>query len=196
MSSEEEENFKKCKMIGVVRCPCCADKTIGVRHEPSHKNFFIWKTTNWSRHLQDIHGAVKIKNSKHELIEKMACDVETVAVESESNKIEIVAIESESNAVEIVAVESESNAIEIVAIESKSNTVRIVGMEFESNAIEIVAIPSESNEINSYASCPPKTDLKSRLVSYSDSSENSDDDDHSFNQIQGKFSRFFIIFPK
>lgn len=177
------------KLVGEVRCPYCTTKKYTVYHVPSQKNFFIWKISNFDRHLIAAHtnknANNNIRTAKIETIRNMEEEVQ-----AENNKVvPFTSKSNENSSIPSGPMKIESPNIDFHNNNNANNNIRsakdeaIEKMEdgVQSENSEIVALTSKSNEKSS--SGPMKIELpnmdfllKSKLVCYSDSSEGSDDE--------------------
>lgn len=177
---------KTFQLVGEVLCPYCAPKMFTVHHEPSPKNFFIWKVSNYVRHLKKLHPR------------EVADDVQTVKNENAANTnlIQNDASPGGAKNTESVNAYFHNKNSNILTTEDEA----IEDIQTEHKAIATTSI---SNQYNSIASGSTKIELpninfqsvgQSNLVDYSDSGASSDEDDCITNDRYGKLDCPYYFF--
>lgn len=184
-SSEVEKTFH---LVGEVLCPYCAPKMFTVHHEPSQKKFFLWKVSNYVRHLKKLHPrtAGKVADNLQTVKNEITANTNLI----QNNKSPGCAKNTES----VIAYflnknnnipTAEDEAIYDIQTENKEN-----------------ATTSNSNQYNSIASGSTKIELPNQnfqslgqcnLVDYSDSGASSDEDDCLANDRYGKLDYLHLI---
>lgn len=166
MDESSTGDTKEFKLVGSVLCPYCK-KNFTVHHDPSRSNFYIWKITNWVRHLKshndNVDNVRRAVNKGHT----------KVAPTSSSSSIDSGPIVCTENKCEL-------QSIDFPKIEKKL----ILGNDEHPKEPEVY-IYSQSSEV--VANYPKKTLSSNKLVNYSDSeNEFSDNDDRFARDYHGK----------
>lgn len=173
-------------LVGDVICIYCA-QPIRVFYEPSERNAFLWKTSNWNRHLSIVHKGEKNGNSKN--IQK-GNDKAIGETESRIRSKDNEKAASSSMSSQIVSVASDTEATELEPepsnIVSNKSTIDISVVEPAQNDTN-VEIKNDGNyqrsrvhnQSISIPSCSKTSEPNMAfygIVNYSDSSDDEDDD--------------------
>lgn len=167
--SSDSSELKKDKLKAKVCCPYCPKKTINVFHKPTKKNYFLWNTSNYPRHLKlfhtsndDIHTIKKNVNERLEQTKNGENSFTTSSTLTSTMKV----LKDKNNS-------QGNNLISSISIQSKSGDA--LTLKCNSPVNDLVTSCTTTSQ--------PKSCVEKQLVCYTDTSE---DEDHYDNELNGK----------
>lgn len=183
-SEVKEDTREDIQLIAAVCCPYCLI-LITVFHKPSQKNYFLWNTSNFDRHLKHVH-----KNN-NTCERKIKVPIEKTRKNQTNN--------GENSLTTSLTLSSVPKSFEKTKKEFQDNSqgnnfIASCPIKSESTTLE----PAMSNLLKSncegydlttscHITSQPKPCIeKSLLVNYSDTSGDSEDEEDSANEPHGK----------